>query len=141
MLLAVVPCLGAFLPNMGFKYFCMAAGNIWLGYFIYYSGLLLILSGISAIVCLIRKDKEKRYLHIYCIFFGDCTLIMTVYGLIHAQSIKVVDCPVTINESGENNLKIALLGDLHLSVNSNPSTTKKMVEKVNECDGYHSYCR
>ena len=133
-LLAIIPCLGAFLPKCGFKYFCMAAGNIWLGYFIYYAGLLLILSGISAIICLIIRDKEKKIFAHILHFSVIAALIITVYGLIHAQSIKVVTCPVTINETEENNLKIALLGDLHLSVNSTPSTTEKMVEMVNECD-------
>ena len=40
--LAVIPVLGAFLPKSQFKYFCMGLGNIWLGFFMFYAGFVIL---------------------------------------------------------------------------------------------------
>lgn len=136
-LLAAVPCLGAFLPNSEVKYFFMGAGNIWLGYFLYYSGMMLTASAIAAIVCLIRRDKEKRVFSIIFYISAAAALVITVYGMIHAQNTKVVTYDISTVSEGKqptDKLKVVLLADLHLSVNSTPSTTEKMVEKVNACE-------
>ena len=133
-MIALVPCLGAYLPNGPLKFFCMKWGNIWLGFFIYYGGLLLILSGIAVLRAGHNKAK-KRYLVGYAFVIAFWAgLIINVYGLHHAQQPKVENYSIDISEGEERHLKIVLIADLHLSVNSYPETTEKMVEMVNACE-------
>ena len=134
--LALIPVLGAFLPGCKFKYLCMGIGNVWLGFFMYYSGLVLFLALITFIICKIRKDDERKLIghaFIVAFIFG---LIITCYGLIHAQQPKEVDYSINLEKKveGIENMKVVLLGDLHLSVNSNVKATEKMVDIVNSCN-------
>lgn len=124
-LLALLPVAGAFLPNSATKFALQAAGNIWLGFFLYYGFVLLILSALAA---LLRRG------------FGSAVCVAAVaaaallgYGLIHAQNTVVVRYDVNVEKpvTGVKEMKLALLADLHLSVNSSLDTTKRMVELVN----------
>ena len=56
--------------------------------------------------------------------------------MIHAQEPKIVNYEINIDKETDHvkDLKIALITDLHLSVNSNVKLTRKMVEKVNSAD-------
>lgn len=138
-LIAVVPCLGAYLPNGTAKFLCMKWGNVWLGFFIYYGGLLLILSGASCLIALSRKGVSRKVIRKNlighsCIVAICAGLIINGYGLYHAQQPKVVNYSIDISEGEERHLKIVLIADLHLSVNSCPETTEKMAAMVNECN-------
>ena len=135
-ILALVPVLGAFLPKSDFKYFCMEFGNIWLGFFMFYSAMVLFLTLILYIVYRIRKVKNDRLIGHALNFAFVIAISVTIYGLIHAQNPILVNYDIEIkNESaGGKDMKIVLLGDLHLSVNSDIKATEKMVEKVNSCD-------
>ena len=55
------------------------------------------------------------------------------YGLHHAQDTRVVTYDHAVDKpAGETEtMKVVLLGDLHLSVNSRLSTTQRMVELIN----------
>ena len=132
-LLALIPVLGAFLPKSGFKFFCMGFGNVWLGFFMFYSTFVILSAIITHIVCRVSKDKEMKALgHAINVAFV-LGLIFTGYGLVHAQNPKVVNYDITVNKETENikELKVVLIADLHLSVNSDIRATEKMVEEVN----------
>ena len=132
-LLALIPVLGAFLPKSGFKFFCMGFGNVWLGFFMFYSTFVILSAIITHIVCRVSKDKEMKALgHAINVAFV-LGLIFTSYGLVHAQNPKVVNYDITVNKETENikELKVVLIADLHLSVNSDIRATEKMVEEVN----------
>ena len=58
-ILAAVPVLGAYLPKSQFKFFCMELGNIWLGFFIYYSIFVLLMFPVLQIIIKNRKTKDK----------------------------------------------------------------------------------
>ena len=134
--LALVPVLGAFLPKCNFKYFCMGFGNIWLGFFMYYSGLVIFVTIITHIICKVRKDEEQRALgQAFSVAFVVALLVF-VYGLIHAQNPKIVNYDISIDKTTESvkELKVVLIADLHLSVNSDVRATEKMVEEVNSVD-------
>ena len=45
-LLSLVPMAGAFLPDSPVKFALQAAGNVWLGFYLYYGWLLLMLLGL-----------------------------------------------------------------------------------------------
>ncbi|MBQ8967164.1 metallophosphoesterase [Ruminococcus sp.] len=132
--LALLPCMGTFLPDSKAKFFCMKTGNLWLGFFLYYTGLLLLFSAVAAIISKVRKDTEKKAFKVVVHGAAVFAAVITVYGMIHAQNTKVVTYDIEARQGGGSQLKVVLLADLHLSVNSLPETTEKMVEKVNACD-------
>ncbi len=133
--LALIPVLGAYLPKSRFKFFCMGFGNIWLGFFMFYAPFVLL---ITLVLYLSNKKKEndqavmgKAFQFAFLAAFA-----ILVAGLIHAQQPKIVNYDVELENAsarGES-LKIVLLADLHLSVNSDIKATEKMVELTNECD-------
>ena len=143
-LLAIIPVLGAYLPKCTFKYFCMQFGNIWLGFFMFYATfVILFILILLAATKLRNKLKEKlgaeddntlvgHALH-FAFILG---LIITIFGLVHSQNPKLVTYDIKLeNEAAKGQqLKVVLLADLHLSVNSDIRATEKMVDIVNECD-------
>ena len=132
-LLAIIPVLGAYLPKSSFKFYCMGIGNIWLGFFMYYSGLVIFVTIITHIICKIKKDEEQKALgHAFNVAFVVALLVFG-YGLFHAQNPKIVNYDISVDKQTENvkNLKVVLIADLHLSVNSDVKATEKMVEEVN----------
>ena len=137
-LLSLLPVAGAFLPDSPVKFALQAAGNIWLGFYLYYSGILLLSLVVVTLARLISRGRlfhalgGKRYGVRLCLALG-LSLVLLVYGLIHAQNTVVVryDVPVEKRVEGMDGMKVVLLGDLHLSVNSSLNTTKRMVELVN----------
>lgn len=134
--LAAVPVLGAYLPKSGFKFFCMAIGNVWLGFFMFYAAFVVILFPITQIIIKSRKTDDKSLVGRAFQFAFLVAFVIFVYGLIHAQQPKLVNYDVELaNEAAKGEkVKIVLLGDLHLSVNSDIKLTEKMVELANECD-------
>ncbi len=134
--LAAVPVLGAYLPKCHFKYFCMKLGNIWLGFFMFYAVFVLVLFSVIQII-IKKKNREDKSLAGRAFQFAFlAAFIILVYGLVQAQHPKLVNYDIDLaNESAKGeNLKIVLLADLHLSVNSDIKATEKMVEMVNGCD-------
>ncbi len=67
-------------------------------------------------------------------------LILNIYGIHHAVDVKVhelsvnIDKPLIIDGVQKESLKVVLIGDLHMSVNSKPRTIQRMVDLVNEQD-------
>ena len=57
-ILAVIPMLGAYLPKCPFKYFCMEFGNIWRGFLMYYSGLVIDGTIVSHIIHFIKQSWD-----------------------------------------------------------------------------------
>ena len=135
-LLAVIPVLGAFLPKSSFKYFCMRFGNLWFAFFMYYSGLTIFLTFILIIFSRIRKDDERKALSHVLNFSLIVGIILTVFGLYHARVPKTVEYNISLDNksSAVKGLKVVLIADLHLSVNSDLKHIEKMVEEVNRCD-------
>ena len=130
-LLSLLPVAGAFLPDSPVKFALQAAGNIWLGFYIYFGWILVMLLLLGRIIMAVSGGRAAGNWHggILCLSVA-ATLILVSYGLVHAQSIAVTHYDLHIDKPGED-MRIVLLGDLHLSVNSKLSTTQKMVELVN----------
>ena len=135
-LLAVVPVLGAYLPKSRFKFFCMELGNIWFGFFMFYSIFVLLLFPIARIIIKNSEKYDNSLVGKAFQFAFVAAFIIFAAGLVHAQQPKLVNYDIELaNESAKGeNLKIVLLADLHLSVNSDIKATEKMVELANECD-------
>ncbi len=129
-----LPCFGAFLPDSAFKFFCMKWGNVWLGFFLYFTGLMLLCCGVTSLICRIKGDKDKKVFGFVLCFAAAAAALITSYGMIHARDTKIVTYDVKLSEAPQKELKAVLLADLHLSVNSSPEMTESMVEKVNACE-------
>ena len=130
-ILTLVPIVGAFLPNSPAKFALQAAGNVWLGFYLYFGFLLLVLLGLMLLIRGLsgRRIAKNGYGGILC-FSLAVALAVTGYGLVHAQNTVVYRYDVEVDKPGED-MKLVLIGDLHLSVNSKLSTTQRMVELIN----------
>ena len=147
-LVSLFPVLGSLLPDSKYRFMLQAVGNIWLGFILYFNGILILLCVFLWICCLLKRstiknvnDKHRRgtwYFTALCVSFASALLIF-IYGLQHAQNTKVKEYTVNIakdianeNESDNNDLTIVLIADFHLGVNSHLSTIQRMVNLVNE---------
>lgn len=131
LLLSALPVAGAYLPFEPLNFKLQAAGNIWLGFILYYGLIMLLACLLSAILERVSNTRVAHNWHggILCLALG-LTLALMGYGLVHAQHTLVNHHELTIDKPGED-MKVVLIGDLHLSVNSKLSTTQKMVELIN----------
>ncbi len=130
-LLSLVPMVGAFLPNSPFKFALQAAGNVWLGFYLYFGFLLLVLLGLTLLIRRIRGRKMAKHWYggVLCLSLA-VSLVVSCYGLVHAQNTVVYRYDVEVDKPGED-MKLVLIGDLHLSVNSQLAATQRMVELIN----------
>jgi len=134
--LAVIPVLGAYLPHSSFKYLCMEIGNVWFAFFMFYAALVLIFTGIAEIIAKIAKRPDHRFVGHALNFAFLFALIIASYGLYHGQEIKLTEVDVNVECKGEvsskpDQVRVVLLGDLHLSCNSRLKMTEQMVDMVN----------
>ena len=128
-LLALTPVLGAMLPDSPVKFALQAAGNVWLGFFLYYGFLL------TMLLVLTLPARRAKWRHCGALGLAlTAALVLLAYGMVHAQDTRVVHYDLTVNKpaGATKEMKVVLIGDLHLSVNSRLATTEKMVEKINE---------
>lgn len=134
LLIGLLPILGAMLPASPVKYRLQGWGNIWLGFYIYFGAILLFLWIPALAVRLKSGNKTHAFRGIALIISIAAALAVWAYGLYHAQNTKVTNLDISIEKEagGLTDLKLILLGDLHLSVNSKLSTTRKMVELINK---------
>ena len=130
-LLALLPVTGAFLPDSPAKFALQAAGNIYLGFYLYYGLVLLVLLGLMLLARLFSRGRVGRDWHggVICVTMA-VALLLGGYGMVHARNTVVDRRELTVDKPG-GDMKIVLIGDLHLSVNSRLSTTQRMVELIN----------
>ena len=128
-LLALTPVAGAMLKDSPVKFALQAAGDVWMGFFLYYGCVLLVLLALSLAV------KRARWRHGAALCLSlVIALAVWGYGIVHAQDTRVVHYDLALDKpAGQaDHMRLVLLGDLHLSVNSRLETTKRMVALVNE---------
>jgi len=140
-LFALLPVAGAMLPDSKIKFLLQKWGNIWLGFYLYYLGTLILLLLGWVIGNLIRKNilksttrtRGRPLMLLISIITG---LTVMVYGMIHAQNTRVVTYDVTIDKTvgDQKKMKLILIADLHMSVNSKHKTIQKMVDLINAED-------
>ncbi|MBR3052815.1 MAG: metallophosphoesterase [Firmicutes bacterium] len=135
--LSSLPLIGAFIPDSPVKNAVQAVGNIWLGFFVYYGGLLLIFTAVSGIAGLIAGRKKRRDLHgaVLCVSIA-AALVLFVYGLYNAQQPKVVTYDIALDKPAEecSKMKVVLIADLHLGVNSSLPLMQKTAGMINDLE-------
>ena len=130
-LLSMMPVAGAFLPDSPVKFALQAAGNVWLGFYMYFGVILLTLVGLAALIRLLSRARLAQNWHGGILVLSlAVALAVTGYGLVHAQKTVVERYEIQVDKPGED-MKVVLIGDLHLSVNSRLATTRRMVELIN----------
>ena len=150
--------LGCFLPESRFQSTLAAIGNRWLGIFFYLGGISLLLAMFVSFPMFIYSRTAAGSARGFWGKIGAIlgrwkgvhrglivstlavTIILNIYGTHHATDIKVHELPVSVNKAlmidGEqkDSLKVVLIADLHMSVNSRPQTIQRMVDLINEQD-------
>ncbi len=158
-ILASLPSLfGCFLPESRFQSFLAAAGNIWLGIFFYLGGISLLLAMFVSFPMFIYSrtaaGTARGFWGKIGVILGRwkavhrgliagtlaAAVVLNVYGMRHAVDVRVHELPVSIDKTlmigGEqkDSLRVVLIADLHMSVNSRPQTIQRMVDLINEQD-------
>ena len=129
-LISLAPIAGTFLSSSHLRFALLGIGDIYLGYFLYYGlilALLMLITGIARLI--IRRKFTALYGAVLCFSFLSALAVGT-YGLFHAQDTRICRYDIAVDKPGKD-MKVVLIADLHLSVNSHLSTTERMVEMVN----------
>ena len=141
----LVPLAAALLPEnvlpIDIRNQMLQYGNYWLGFFVYFTGLLFLLH-VLRIISIPFRDAEERKKHspltagfalLLCIFLS---LSANLYGKANAQHLWLTKYSVNIDKvvTKHGDMRIALAADLHIGANSKPSLIQKMVNTINEQD-------
>lgn len=132
--LTLLPVAGSLLPDSRLKFMFQAAGNIWLGFVVYFVLGLLVFMPVIRIFHSIRRHPHEPVIGLAVAAAAAFSLVLLFYGTAHAQKTKVTRLSLTTEKPlGEtHHLKLVLTGDLHMSVNSKPETIRRIVEMINE---------
>lgn len=128
------PLVGALVRDGNINYFFQKWGNTFLGYLLYFFGILLFIVIIRGIVYLFsRKPAGRGFWGTVLALLLALTVGLNIYGSIHAHDVHVTNYIMDKEKLGlEEELKIVLLADLHIGVNSNEKLYEDMVKRVNE---------
>jgi len=117
------------------------AGMYWLPFFVYLFSLILLLDLISCVLSQIRK-KRRNPLQQNCTVrimpagAGAAlvlTLIVLLYGSIHAQDIRTVRYELSIpGKTGMESFRIILVSDLHIGPTVGKAWTARIVDLIND---------
>ena len=129
-----IPVLAALLPEGKIALLCQRIGNVFLALDMHIVGIWILLKIILLIFW--KKDRKKAHPQsgiVALILAMIIGVIVPVYGMFHANDPQVTYETADLQGTGGegHSLRIALIADLHLSVNSHLSTTEKLVERLN----------
>ncbi len=136
------PVFGAITPDGPVCWFFQKWGNIFLGYLMYFLGMLLLVM-IGALiygVCYRSKHHEKwkpQRKTTKCMLTAllIITVGLNVGGSFVSHDVKVTNYEISKEVLGQTEpLRIVLIGDLHIGVNSSLKLYEDMVDRVNEQD-------
>ena len=130
LLISLAPVAGTFLDNSHMRFALMGVGNIYLGYFLYYGVTLALLMLFAGLATLITSRRFSSLYGIILCLSLVCGFTTATYGMFHAQEIQVRRYDIAVDKAGKD-MTVVFVADLHLSVNSELSTTVKMVDLIN----------
>jgi len=132
-ILDLTPVLGAFLPKGAVARFFEKIGNFWYGYLLI-GGMLLIASVIIQRIAFSESSNYRKRQG--AIGFLAAVIVLTiglsVAGAQNATNTKVVHYHVNIKDPAATDIRLAVISDLHIGVNSNIDTYRKMVSLIND---------
>ncbi|MBO5994461.1 MAG: metallophosphoesterase [Firmicutes bacterium] len=145
MIMVALPIIGALVPDGPVCWFFQKWGNISIGFAMYFFLSLLFLSIIAGILLLIFKGRgggsklerkpsgkvAKALLYVSLV----STIVINILGMGHAVDVKVTNYQMPKEVLGlKEPLKMVLIADLHIGVNSGTEIYEKMVARINEQD-------
>lgn len=141
-LLFLFPLIGAYVPDGPVCWFFQKWGNISIGYMIYFFGILLIVRLAEFAVRALRRlhTHEKQtpscaYCRSMLLIILAAAVALNVFGSITAHDVKTTFYEVPKEALGQNEpLRIVLIGDTHIGVNSTPQLYRDMADRINEQD-------
>ena len=110
-------------------------GNYWMGFNLHFVLAMGVCFLIRLIVKLVKKDKYNLRLaqKITNVAVVSFTILMSVYGTVNAQNLKVTTYDVTVDKSSkQDELNVVLIADLHLGYSVGVKQMERMVNKINE---------
>ena len=110
-------------------------GNYWMGFNLHFVLAMGVCFLIRLIVKLVKKDKYNLRLaqKITNVAVVSFTILMSVYGIVNAQNLKVTTYDVTVDKSSkQDELNVVLIADLHLGYSVGVKQMERMVNKINE---------
>ena len=110
-------------------------GNYWMGFNLHFVLAMSVCFLIRLIVKLVKKDKYNLRLaqKITNVAVVSFTILMSVYGIVNAQNLKVTTYDVTVDKSSkQDELNVVLIADLHLGYSVGVKQMERMVNKINE---------
>ncbi len=133
-LFALLPVAGAMLPDSKVKYALQGWGNNFLGFFVYFGGVLIFGWLICRLIGLILHRKMTILKQIGLVLSLAAGLGLLIYGTHHARRTKVIEYEISIpKDTGDiHETKIVLISDLHLSVNTSYEHIARVVDLINE---------
>ena len=146
LIMVALPIIGALVPDGPVCWFFQKWGNISIGFAMYFYLSLLFASIIAAILILIFKGRggssklernkptgkvAKALLYVSLI----STIVINFLGMMHATDVKVTNYQLDKEVLGlKEPLKMILIADLHIGVNSGTEVYERMVDRINEQD-------
>lgn len=133
------PLIGALVPDGPVCWFFQKWGNITIGYMIYFFSLLLIVRliefavrGVRRILTHEKQPLSARYCEIMLIVILAASVTINICGSRTAHDVKTTFYEVPREELGQDRpLRIVLIGDTHIGVNSSPQLYIDMAERIN----------
>ena len=110
-------------------------GNYWMGFNLHFVLAMGVCFLIRLIVKFVKKDKYNLRLaqKITNVAVVSFTILMSVYGIVNAQNLKVTTYDVTVDKSSkQDELNVVLIADLHLGYSVGVKQMERMVNKINE---------
>ena len=110
-------------------------GNYWMGFNLHFVLAMGVCFLIRLIVKLVKKDKYNLRLaqKITNVAVVSFTILMSVYGIVNTQNLKVTTYDVTVDKSSkQDELNVVLIADLHLGYSVGVKQMERMVNKINE---------
>lgn len=141
-LLFLFPLIGAYIPDGPVCWFFQKWGNVFIGYIIYFFSILLIVRLAEFAVRAVRRLRthEKQpvsrgYCTALLLIILAVTVALNICGSRTAHDVKTTFYEVPKESLGqEEPLRIVLIGDTHIGVNSTPQIYRDMVSRINEQD-------
>ena len=139
-LLSSLPFFGAFLPLGDAQRFFRAAGNIWFGVVYGFAGITVFIhisEIITAIIKRVKKSGERSFgRKTACVLLSVTLLFSALFMLVGTVTARTAvkteyDITLTGKKCNTDKLKIALIADLHISVNSSAEHMRDTVNIIN----------
>ena len=132
---AAIPAAVVFMPESDWSFRLQRFGNVFLAFDLHCIGLFFLGTLAYWLYRFIRYRQSDARLPLTGILLAFIAgFLVPVYGMYHAQQTVITRYEADLRTEGkeENQLRIALIADLHLGVNSHAEMMERMVDLLNE---------